>query len=170
MTAQQLITLLQLYAIDWSGWQRTLEDLLLEVTRGETTFSIDKDGLVRHVHVARAIILDKDGRQLKEHEQTLPSGKVRQRGFPPSGKLTHEENPRAGILRELKEEIGFEENDFASIEVCPTHTEKKEAPSYAGLVSVFTYHDYIMKLHPEAFKDVYEKTEEDGTRTVFIWQ
>lgn len=170
MNLFQLKTLLGIYNIDWNIWERTIEDLFLEVERGETTFSIGKDGLIRHVHVARAMIWDENDHQLIELEQTLVNGKVRHRNFPPSGKLIQGEEADIGIFRELKEEIGFDPHDFISVKARAVHTEKKVAPSYAGLMSVFTYHDYDMKLRPEARKNLYEKTEEDGTRIVFGWK
>jgi 8-oxo-dGTP pyrophosphatase MutT (NUDIX family) len=151
-------------------WQKTVEDLFLEIKRGESHFTITAEGLLRHVSVVRAHITDGHEHSLIEVSQKLPSGTVRERNFPLSGKISAGEAPDTCLAREIREELGFEISSFQDVHLREVRVDKYEAPSYAGLVTVFTYYEYDLRMKPDFIAEKYEREEKDGTQSVFAWR
>lgn len=170
MTLSELRALVYIFGLRPDMWQRTLEDLLLEVRRGETHFTITAEGLLRHVSVVRAHITDGHGNNLIEVSQTLPNGKVRERNFPLSGKVSAGEAPDICLVREIREELGFEMSAFEDVKLREVRTDKYEAPSYSGLVTIFTYYEYDLRMKPDFIIEKYERVEKDGTQSTFAWK
>lgn len=170
MTFSEFRALLYIFGLKPDEWQRTLEDLFVEVGRGETYFTVTAEGLLRHVSVVRAHITDGRGNKLIEVWQRLPCGRIRERNFPPSGKIPGGESPDECLAREIHEELGLEMSSFENVHLAETRTEKCDAPSYRGLLTVFTYYEYSLRMKPAFIAERYEREEKDGTRSVFAWK
>ena len=138
------------------GASKSLDDLALEVARGETLLDrVPPDGpAVRRVRVLRLLIRDASavssssaaesssslGRVLVEARQEWSDGRTRERGTPLSEKLLGGERWQDAAPRAVAEELGSclsPGYSFRASESATTKTTRRESASYPGLASVY---------------------------------
>ena len=148
------------------GASKSLDDLALEVARGETLLDrVPPDGpAVRRVRVLRLLIRDAEssdaersdaersdaepssesssasGRVLVEARQEWSDGRTRERGTPLSEKLLGGERWQDAAPRAVAEELGSclsPGYSFRASASATTKTTRRESASYPGLASVY---------------------------------
>jgi hypothetical protein len=136
------------------GASKSLDDLALEVARGETLLDrVPPDGpAVRRVRVLRLLIRDASAessassassslrRVLVEARQEWSDGRTRERGTPLSEKLLGGERWQDAAPRAVAEELGSclsPGYSFRASESATTRTTRRESASYPGLASVY---------------------------------
>jgi hypothetical protein len=164
--------------IDLTQWgkgeAKTLEHLQAEVENGETVLAANTEGeLLRQVSVADAVVkyISPDGTYfyLKEDRQVFTDGRERKR--PSKGvaeKMKPGEDPRAAIIRGIREELGVE----GELEVLEKGIEERLAlsASYPGLKTEYIHYLFEVILNDDQFKsDGYTEVQSDKT-TYFVWE
>ncbi len=163
---------------EWNG-QKTLTDLLGELSSGESKLVVDKNGeLRRHTAVAwvEVISINKQGQRvrLREVRQVFKDGKgTRTRTNLPASlgeKIyvygSKREAPSAGAERALAEELGISQ-DTDKIQFEKFTTREMEASSYPGLLTVYT--DYFFTTEVPYKEEGYVELQESKT-TYFEWE
>jgi hypothetical protein len=157
------------------GQAKTLRHLVQEIEAGETVLGDDEDGrLVRRVVVGNADVYYRspDGNlfRLKEDRQVFSDGRERRRnlGAAVSEKMHPNEAPAEGMVRGLREELGLA-GPIALTEDGTTQ-ETLDSPSYPGLRSRYTRHQFTVMLNSGQYQsEGYIETQTD-TKTYFIWE
>mmetsp|Transcript_7809 Transcript_7809/g.14783 ORF Transcript_7809/g.14783 Transcript_7809/m.14783 type:complete len:309 (-) Transcript_7809:306-1232(-) len=127
------------------GNAKPLSNLLGEVMEGETTLVVEDGVPVRNVNVVSVLIENADGQILVEQRQTLPDGRVRERGLPLSEKMIRGESWLQAAVRGIKEELGNRisaDNPQITILEETYYFEKEEmySFSYPGLMTRYMMH------------------------------
>lgn len=88
------------------GTAKTIEDLLEEERRLESTLDIEDGKALRVVKVLSLWVTNSKGQVLFEEEQVLPDGRSRCRNLALSEKLIGDEEWRSAVERAVHEELG----------------------------------------------------------------
>lgn len=157
------------------GTAKTLDYLEKEIEAGETELIFGKNGeLLRKVVVTGADVLytSPEGKKyrLREDKQVFKDGRERHRdlGRAVSEKMKSNEDPEQAIVRGIQEELGI----TGPIKAVATGTEIEniDSPSYPGLSSQYTTHEFEVNLSKEQFKlDGYVEVQA-GLTTYFVWE
>jgi hypothetical protein len=158
-----LIELFDHHRVDWKSWTvKTLDNLVMDLSKGERTLSYTNGNISLNSKVASCEIYF-GGKQLIETHLVSPTGTLN-RNIPCSGKLGMHENPRLGIIREIKEELG--------LDLEPTYLgvskEDRHHSYYPGLYGEVIHYRFATPLHPDQYKAEYKLVEGDTTFT-FNW-
>lgn len=182
MTSDELNNFLQTHRIPIEQWgmgeAKSVQDLLLEIERGETTFVEMQGELFRHVKVLNLAIIHvaDDGMiyRLYEDHQKFSDGRIRTRkrmlGTAVSEKMLIHEEPEQALQRALKEELQI--NSLYGIDTMQTVTETKESSSYPGLKTKYDFYVGTVTLSkgdysPEGYSEFEEST---GITTELKWK
>jgi len=92
-------------------FERSVDDLQLEVDRGEAEYGLDKRNIpLRNIQVARLLIRSVEtGLYLIEEHQRFSDGLTRSRNIAPSEKLLHGESLESCCRRAIAEELASSE-------------------------------------------------------------
>lgn len=162
--------------IDYSSWgkaaTKTVENLLDEIKRGETTFTKFEGRLLRQVTGIGAHIYFKNGKKLlklREEKQVFPDGSIRVRDFARSvgGKIKFGENEFNALKREIKEELGIDGN--YEIKKIGENNYLLNSPSYPGLLTRSITYMFEVYLLPEQFNEAGYTEKDNGIISYFIW-
>jgi len=137
-----------------TGQAKTLEGLLEEVQKGESTLTAiqgqHKQGwsATRLVHVLNLYLVNQDGMVLTEVAQQLPDGRRRERYLPVSEKLLPAEDWAAAVPRAVAEELGSVLDgvdgwqDQLQIDTSSYHQVVETSPSrsYPSLQTQYVFH------------------------------
>lgn len=154
------------------GQAKSWEALLEEIASGECQIDYSSGKPVRVIEVASIDVIAPDGSRLFEAYQEFSDGRRRERKlwgvsekFKPG-----EKSDRSLIRRALKEELGIEGKDILASCFDSKYTvERKESPSYPGLVTEYRKFKAEVKISAEAVKPEYVEIQADK-KTVFIWR
>jgi hypothetical protein len=158
-----LIDLFDHHNVDWKSWKvKTLDNLVDDLSKSERTITYTNGEIALNSRVVSCEIYF-GGKQLIETQLKSPTGTLN-RNIPCGGKLALREDPRGGMIRELKEELG--------LDLEPTYLgvtkEERHQSYYPGLLGVVTHYRFATPLHPNQYKESYVHTEGDITFT-FNW-
>ncbi|EKD42919.1 MAG: hypothetical protein ACD_72C00533G0001 [uncultured bacterium] len=178
ITIEVLKAQLQNNGIDLSKWgqgdAKTIEQLFEEIEEGETELIKDIDGkLVRKVLGVGADIYYVDGDKtfrLKEEKQVFGDGRVRVRDFgrAVSEKMKFGEYSHDAMVRGIQEELGISSN--VTLHEIETIVDKKDSPSYPGLMSNYVVDVFKVELTSRQYKSEGYIEERDGLTTYFVWE
>lgn len=175
----KLKNFLRTEGIDISRWgkgeAKTIEQFFREIEKGESVLKTGEDGeLIRELVICGADVFYTlpGGRKLrlKEQKQVFYDGRVRYRdyGHAVSEKISPNEDPKEGILRGIREELGIGGE-------MPVKEVKKDekfqlSNSYPGLMSHYIRFIYDVELEEDQFNP--EGYVEHGSTciTYFIWE
>ena len=173
MNKQELIALLEKNRIDPSsfgqGKAKSIDDLLEEIEKGETTLS---QRIVREVSVVTInVFANVDDKEylLVEHEQIFDDGRKRQRNLPTSlsEKMHPEETVNKAVARGIKEELGVD--NYSCVGEIINKTEAIDSPSFPGVLTIYRIQEVDVLLDPSEYKpDGYEEKDHDLT-SYFRW-
>jgi hypothetical protein len=126
--------------IDTSNWgiggSKTAVDLWHEIQNGESTLhGRPPERVVRVVQ----IIIQQEGKLLKEIEQEMRDGRVRRRDLLPSDKMQPGETPEDSVYRCLLEEMGVTKDQVFSLKERERKQKKRESPSYPGIMTRYDF-------------------------------
>jgi hypothetical protein len=172
MTREILEQTLKDLAIDLSQGKKSCEDLWKEIASGESVVYRKDNELIRQTRTVVAIIEDPIRGLLLEDYQILPNGKKKEIKHPPAGKLLINEDPRAGLERELLQELGLSTTDYdcSVFEAMATEIEEIESSSYPQLRCQYEVHRFIVRLKPWVdIEDGFNVLDVDGKRLFFKW-
>ncbi|MGB8648654.1 MAG: NUDIX hydrolase [Anaerolineae bacterium] len=134
-TVEQLRAWLAAQGIDLRRWgaghAKSVEDLWLELTEGEST--LQDDPPMRMTRLVSVLIRQED-RTLVEARQTLRDERERPRSLPPSEKLKRDEPPLDAARRCLREELGIRAAEVQLVETELTRL-PQDSTSYPGLAT-----------------------------------
>lgn len=157
------------------GEAKTVQDLARELRDGDSVLTVDP--LRRRVRVAQVEIqrpaADGDLLVLVEAAQIFGDGRRRERGLLPSEKMRPDEEPVAGALRCLEEELGV---DPERVEVLPgiaETTQEGDSPSYPGLVTRYVFYRVSVRcegLPTEAWESEEQAAGDAVTRHLWEWR
>jgi 8-oxo-dGTP pyrophosphatase MutT (NUDIX family) len=154
------------------GETKTVQDLADEIRKKESYLLINNKGVFRVTGIVRLRVSNPSLGFLKEKQQTLPDGRIRERDLFPGGKIMGDENYETAAFRELEEELGITADDLRSWTKAEFLIEEHNSRSYPGLPCILEIHvfDMIVKDHNRITLDqVYKRREDDGTEHIFVW-
>lgn len=122
---------------------KSVQDLWLETSRGESQIQLDPPRRIVHVAVAR-IFKDVDSSlELLEVEQKSRDGSTRSRMQPLAEKLRPNEDPLLGLIRGIEEELQIKiQHVRIDADSRSTQTREYLSPSYPGLTTLYTTHTF----------------------------
>ncbi|MDP2861124.1 MAG: NUDIX domain-containing protein, partial [bacterium] len=134
------------------------------------------DKLVRTVLACAADICYTDKKskklRLKENKQVFKDGSERKRDYLTMsvyGKMKPGEDRKKAMGREIEEELGIEEKDY-SLSYRGINEQTVEARSYPGLLTHYTWYEFVVELAEDGFKpEGYKEVQSDKT-TYFVWE
>lgn len=158
---EELRNTLSQYNVDLSQWHhengnKTIEDLWLEIQRGESQLKLIQDRIVRLLRVSSIEVFFQLGNnhfKLVEDKQIFFSGKVRKRDINSiTEKIKGKENPLEGAYRGLEEELGLKITQDLTF-MGETYWEKI-SPSYPNLLTLYQVFNYHVVLGKEELSQV----------------
>ena len=158
MELEELLANLNRNKISYSGWFRSVNDLLKEINTGES--SIDDKG-VNHLAVVNCEITDARGYRLLESEQLYNDGRRINRLIKVSGKLQRNESPTEAMVRELSEELSLPSGDYRLVYTGSTVRENNNRPFYATLPSRCVRHHFELQMPEELWREEYVEIAPD---------
>lgn len=172
---------LQNAGIDVSKWgtgeAKTLAHLQKEIDEGETILATNKDGkIIRKIVASGADIyyIFPEGKKyrLREDRQVFKGGRERKRSFDwsVSEKIKMGEDPKAGIIRGIQEELGIRSELNLNKGEVGEQVVTTAAQSYPGLQSNYTTHRFLVTLNDEQYKPEGYIEEQEGLTTYFVWE
>lgn len=155
-----LLDLLKKFNVPLDEWgkgsAKTVAHLYNEVKEGETILKEEGDKLVREVEFvgARVIYKKEDGEILRlyEDKQVFKDGRIRKRKTMPysmAEKFKAGEDPKASVIRGMKEELGIEINKEQF--VFYNRVRKNINDDYPGIDSYHTGHEFLVLLNDEQY-------------------
>ncbi|KAJ3672425.1 hypothetical protein LUZ60_007146 [Juncus effusus] len=119
---------------------KTLHNLFLELSLGETALLISDETLIRTVQVASINIRNPNGSVLIEAKQLMSDGSIRERSRPLSEKMKPLESLEEAVKRAVREELG----EAVIVEILDgsssVRVEERESVSYPGLAARYVLH------------------------------
>jgi hypothetical protein len=176
MTIEQFKQFLTHAGIDYSTWgvgaTKTVEDLYMEFTQGETIFECSMAGLIRVVSVA-VVTVNVGNLVLKETKQVFANGSTRSRDMPGSvsEKFKLGEDPYEAGFRGLQEELGIPIEGFIfNGELRINSSDPRLSRSYPGLMSRYRNYDFIVIMKSDFFQESGYMEDDGKKRTFFEWR
>lgn len=157
------------------GEAKTLDDLLDEISIGESHLIINDNGISRVVGIVKMFIsnaVNPSNGLLIEWGQYLPDGRYRQRMQSPGGKIKKGESPKQALLREVKEELNIGEEEIYKLSALPVKSETRSSRSYPGLICIYTVYGFKITIvggSEVCRREEFTKTESNGARLIFKW-
>jgi ADP-ribose pyrophosphatase YjhB (NUDIX family) len=173
-TANELRAFLKVCNIDTTSWgsgkARSLEDLMIELSLGESELKQEGYRVVRHVHVVVGLIprSTKHKNFLKVKQQELPDGRFRSRDNFPGGKKNANELPEEAMTRELKEELGWEVM-WEHLVLLGKEDKTEASASYPGLTSLYTKWYFLAPPGRHLPTSTFQHACEEGGCQLFTW-
>jgi NUDIX domain len=178
----KVLKLLRKHKIPLATWgigkAKTFNHLMQEITSGEAELVETKQGLTRRARGAIVgVYFNDNGTQLflREDRQEFIDGRVRSRDLDTSvgEKLAPGEEPRAGALRALTEELGFSSEEVSRLTLVPEDTRIKgpvPSDSYPGLQTLYIMHPFSVTIPSALYRpEGYIERQEDKT-SYFLWK
>jgi hypothetical protein len=175
---QQLLAQLDKAAIPMHLWgqgkAKTLDDLIAEITDGETVLTGDGDTFRRNLSVLTVhVYCVREGKrwQLYEDRQEFDGRpEPKRRGYSwLSEKLKHGEEPGQAVSRAIKEELGID-GPFTSVVLNGSRQDERQPDSYPGLRSCYMIHDFTVEIRPDDFRAEGYVEKQSGKTTYFLWR
>lgn len=179
-SAAYLDRLLSDFGVPTSLWglgeAKKTQDLVKEISEGESYLRIDADGVFRIVEIVKMFLYPPPHHPardclLMEVGQYFPDGRYRERNQHPAGKVKRGESPKDAFLREAKEELKLDA--FFEILALPVLSESRPSKSYPGLPCLYIVHGFragVFGMENLCHHEESTITEEDGTKHIFKWE
>jgi ADP-ribose pyrophosphatase YjhB (NUDIX family) len=150
------------------GGNKSLTDLIKEIMRRESYLRIDNRGISRIVRMVKMRII-RDGQLLIEDRQIFPDGCERKVSRIPGGKISSHELPQEALIREMREELYCEKQQFR-FSTKGVQLQEKQSISYPSLLTVYEMHTFDVVLDPQVvIPDNFQTKDENGTHLFFKW-